>query len=764
MAKYRTTPPQISGFPRGIPYIIGNELAERFSFYGMKGILTVFMTKHLLDASGAASFMSDEDAKATYHLFTAAAYFFPIIGSLLSDIFWGKYKTIIILSLGYCIGHLCLAIMDLGPITGAFDMKPWLFMGLLFIAIGAGGIKPCVSAHVGDQFGKSNQHLVSKMFSWFYFAINVGAMTSTLLTPVLLAKVGPWAAFGLPGVLMAIATFVFWLGRHKFVHVPAAGWKKFKEETFSRDGMRAVLNLAPIFLIFIPVFWALFDQTGSAWVIQAQSMDRHFLGVEWYESQVQAVNPFLILVLIPLFAYVVYPAMDKVFPMTPLRKIALGLFLTAAAFCVPSLIQQNISGGEAKSTTVTTMETLQPVGLIDGETQGPGWSSATAPTAEVTQEIIIRLRERSAWNIGSIEIDPTTEISTDEVFLTLAHLRQKVKGEAETTNDYTSLEALDAAIGRLEGVGENGAASLIAAGVRELSQLGYDATILDFDSYLPGSISLYTGDFSQGAVPSLRSTLEAERAGITKQLANASGNQSELNTRLREVENALKSVDEFHAQAGWQRVGEVTFGRGDTAAKTVSFDPQKATHALIRINSNLGGPRVKLSEVRINTTDALPADPARGASDAWPNVAALGYKPSIAWQFLAYLLLTAAEVLVSITSLEFAYTQAPRKMKSFIMGIYFLGVSLGNFFAAGVNLFIQNKDGTTKLEGASYYWFFTILMLVTAVIFVIYSQFYRGQRYVQGDDGDDPDSSSPDSAEIDAAMTDPQRAGFEGND
>src|SRR5262245_14801554 len=178
MVTYRTTPEHTTRLPPGIPYIIGNEAAERFSFYGMKGILTIFMTKHLLDSSGQPDFMSEEQAKAVYHLFTAAAYFFPLLGSLLADIVWGKFKTIMILSLGYCLGHGCLALMDLGPATGAFDMTPWMYAGMLFIAIGAGGIKPCVSANVGDQFGAQNQHLVSKVFSWFYFSINVGAMTS----------------------------------------------------------------------------------------------------------------------------------------------------------------------------------------------------------------------------------------------------------------------------------------------------------------------------------------------------------------------------------------------------------------------------------------------------------------------------------------------------------------------------------------------------------------------------------------------------------
>ena len=91
------------------------------------------------------------------------------------------------------------------------DTRFGLSIGLGLIAMGSGGIKPCVSAHVGDQFGKTNSHLLEKVFSWFYFSINFGAFFSTLATPLLLEKYGPNVAFGIPGVLMFIATFVFWI-------------------------------------------------------------------------------------------------------------------------------------------------------------------------------------------------------------------------------------------------------------------------------------------------------------------------------------------------------------------------------------------------------------------------------------------------------------------------------------------------------------------------------------------------------------------------
>lgn len=453
--KYRTTPPAISTMPPGIPYIVGNEAAERFSYYGMSGILFAFLTEHLRDASGSLAPMSEHQATEWTHYFIMAVYALPILGAILSDWLLGKYVTIVTISLLYCLGHAVLAVVDYPTLTG-LEPKLVLSIGLALIAIGAGGIKPCVSAHVGDQFGKLNERLIPQVFGWFYFSINLGATASMLLTPWLLEHYGPGWAFGVPGVLMGLATFVFWLGRHKFVHIQPGGTQFFRE-TFSRDGLRAIGNLLPLYLLIFP-FFTLFDQSHSSWVGQAKNMDRVILGYEILPSQLQAWNPILILTLIPVFSYFIYPLMGRWFKVTPLRKIGIGLFVTAVSFAIIALAQQ----------------------IIDA-----------------------------------------------------------------------------------------------------------------------------------------------------------------------------------------------------------------------------------------------------------------GGKPHITWQIVAYIVLTAAEVMVSITALEFSYTQAPKRMKSFIMGVYLLvAIALGNLFTAQVNGYIdRQKDlGATILEGANYFWFFTGVMAVTAVIFVIWSQFYRGETFIQGED------------------------------
>ncbi|MGA1056079.1 MAG: POT family MFS transporter [Phycisphaerales bacterium] len=346
MSKFLTLPDQkLTTMPGGVPFIVGNEAAERFSFYGMKTILVVFMTQYLMNASGQCAFMSEAEARENLAWFTASAYFFPVIGAIVADAILGKYLTIMLLSWVYCLGHLALALMDMPPaaLEASFDPKTWMLIGLFLIAVGSGGIKPCVSAHVGDQFGAGNKHLLSKIFGWFYFSINFGSFFSTLLTPWLLKWHGPSWAFGVPGVLMFIATVVFWLGRHRFVHVQPRGFA-FIRETFTGDGLRTILKLIPVYL-FISVFWSLYDQTGGAWVLQAARMDREFLGVEWLESQVQAINPLLILAFIPLFSYAIYPAISKVFPLTPIRRISIGLFITVAAFGLSGLIESWIDQG-----------------------------------------------------------------------------------------------------------------------------------------------------------------------------------------------------------------------------------------------------------------------------------------------------------------------------------------------------------------------------------------------------------------------------------
>ena len=442
MSKYLTAPLKTNRMPPGIPYIVGNEAAERFSYYGMNSILVIFMTQYLLNAQGQPDYMTNAQAETWYHTFVSVVYFLPLLGAFLADAVFGKYLIILLLSVVYCFGHFTLAIND---------TRLGLVMGMTLIAFGAGGIKPCVSANVGDQFGQSNQHLLPRVFNWFYFSINLGSAFSTILIPELLNRVGPRVAFGVPGIAMLIATIVFFLGRRKFVHIPPAGLGNYAGELFRRENLKALLNLL-ILVPFAAMFWALWQQNFSSWVLQAEKMDRHLFGYNWLPSEIQTVNPIFVLLMLPLFSYVIYPACAKFMKVTPLRRFGAGLWAVIGAFLIVAWIQTRIDAGE---------------------------------------------------------------------------------------------------------------------------------------------------------------------------------------------------------------------------------------------------------------------------------------RPHILWQILAFVVLTGGEVMLSVTHLEFSYTQAPKKMKSLVMCMYLGAISLGNIFTAAVNYFIQNPDGTVKLIGASYFFFFVKVMLVTAVLFLIVSQFYRGKTHIQ---------------------------------
>ena len=402
--EYLTSPPKITTMPPGVPYIIGNEAAERFSYYGMNGILTIFMSKYLMDKMGNLAVMPPHQAEAWYHTFVSTLYILPIIGAFLADALFGKFWVVFWLSIVYCGGHATLALIG-SPVAHMVEPRLLLAVGLFQIALGAGGIKPCVSTNVGDQFGESNKHLLTRLFNWFYFSINAGSAISTLLIPWLLepyaadpngviAKLPPSIvgflesprlhsadiAFGLPGIFMAIATIIFWRGRKKFVHIPPAGLRSYMRTLFNKETGKILLNIL-IPVPFVAIFWALWQQNFSSWIVQAESMDRRLFGIEWLSSQIQTVNPIFILIMLPLFSYWLYPFVEKLgVKLTPLRKIGAGLFVTAASFFIVAMIQTRIDAGARPAiiwqvwafVVLTAGETLvSPTHLEFSYTQGP---------------------------------------------------------------------------------------------------------------------------------------------------------------------------------------------------------------------------------------------------------------------------------------------------------------------------------------------------------------------------------------------------------
>lgn len=146
-----------------------------------------------------------------YHTFTMFVYFFPVFGAMLADSLLGKFNTILYVSMIYAVGNIVLSLAATPPLhlpSVGFSM-----LGLLLVALGTGGIKPCVSAFGGDQFVMPQQELqLAKFFSMFYFSINAGSLISTAITPILRQDVHCFGeqscfsvAFGVPGILMIVS-------------------------------------------------------------------------------------------------------------------------------------------------------------------------------------------------------------------------------------------------------------------------------------------------------------------------------------------------------------------------------------------------------------------------------------------------------------------------------------------------------------------------------------------------------------------------------
>jgi proton-dependent oligopeptide transporter, POT family len=180
--------------PPQTKYIVGNEACERFSFYGVVSILTGYATIQFGGGPGTPAEMNDAaaaHAKETVHWFKMACYAMPLVGAWIADRLWGRYNTILWLSLAYCVGHGLLALGE-NTLWG-------MFAGLAFIAIGSGGIKPCVSAFVGDQFGPGREHQLTKVYNLFYWSINFGALFAFSLIPMVRKNPATAGRLAFPG-------------------------------------------------------------------------------------------------------------------------------------------------------------------------------------------------------------------------------------------------------------------------------------------------------------------------------------------------------------------------------------------------------------------------------------------------------------------------------------------------------------------------------------------------------------------------------------
>jgi dipeptide/tripeptide permease len=364
----------------------------------MRAVLVLFLTNQLD--------FGDDSATALYHAFIMLCYLLPLLGAIISDSCLGKYGTILGLSMVYAVGNIIVSVSAI-PFDGPKGAKganiALAAVGLAVIALGTGGIKPCVSAFGGDQFNKEGQEKSRRyFFSLFYFSINAGSVISTLLTPILRDDIDCFntgecfaLAFGVPAVLMIVSLVIFVVGTkfyvivkpkkesaRLFLDIPASivsavgrrikhgrisdkkHWLQYASPKYTNTFIEDVRLLLRVLLMFLPlpIFWAPFDQQGSRWTLQAVRMNGQLGSISIKPDQMQALNPILILVCIPLFEIIVYPIAAKVHLLQkPLQRMVVGMFIAGLAFMVAGFVQisvqkadTSLSSGDAKVVVINS--------------------------------------------------------------------------------------------------------------------------------------------------------------------------------------------------------------------------------------------------------------------------------------------------------------------------------------------------------------------------------------------------------------------------
>lgn len=365
------------GHPKGLYLLFATEMAERFSYYGMRAIFTLFLVKALL--------WTKEQASDLYGNYTGLVYLTPLLGGYLSDNFWGNRKSIIIGGLMMAIGQFLMFASGLiyeNPGTAV----PIMYLGLAALILGNGFFKPNISTMVGSLYREGDSRRDSA-FTIFYMGINLGAFFSPLVCGSLGDTGNPadfkWG-FLTAGLGMLVSLGVFIALKDQYIKGPdgtPVGLPPASKAKGEGGAAKAPLTkqekerIAVIFILsfFVIFFWAAFEQAGASLTFFAEEQtDRNLFGKVIPASFFQSINALAIFIFAPLFAWL-WTKLNKagLEPSSPL-KMAIGLFLLSMGYLIIAFGVKGIEPGVKVSmlwlVTMYLMHTfgelsLSPIGL-----------------------------------------------------------------------------------------------------------------------------------------------------------------------------------------------------------------------------------------------------------------------------------------------------------------------------------------------------------------------------------------------------------------
>ncbi|KAL4704727.1 hypothetical protein ACJJTC_006505 [Scirpophaga incertulas] len=649
-------------YPKAVLFIVANEFCERFSYYGMRTILSLY----LRDKLGYTT----DGATIVYHVFTMFAYFFPVIGAMIADGWLGRFRTILYLSLVYASGTVLISLSAMPPVH--LPPLAMTILALLLIAFGTGGIKPCVSAFGGDQFKLPEQErYLGYFFSLFYFSINAGSLISTFLTPILRADIHCFGdngcyslAFGVPGVLMITSILLFYAGKRLYIIKNPSGnvlgrvskcighavvksvkskekknhWLDHAGDKYDQNLIEDVKALLRVLVLYIPlpVFWALFDQQGSRWTFQADRMRQDIGGWTLKADQMQVLNPLLILLFIPLFEVAIYPFLTwcKLIR-KPLHKMIWGGLLAAAAFVISGIVELNLL---------------------------PTYGTPVAPG-------LAQLRVYNGFNCN-FTLDMPTIVGNDS----------KATIESMSVYEYLNIETEDFVDipYTVQGKPDSSCAAQIYNGVFHVKQETANSFFIS-----SRGISNFT-DNNEKAIDSIHVRFLSNINGAT---------QIFLTDSVKNVTKLILSSNDISQKSIESGTYDVVINGQNVISK---YKFQTGAVYTINVYQDSNG------DYKVNPVMITP----------WNSL-------HILWLIPQYVVMTMGEVMFSVTGLEFSFTQAPASMKSVLQSVWLLTVAFGNLI---VVLIVEGNFLDAQWKE---FFLFAGLMLIDMLIFTAMAFRYK---------------------------------------
>lgn len=680
---------QVKRLPSQTWTVLFTELCERFSYYGVKTVLVIYLTSSLG--------MTKSKGISVYHAFSMVSYFTGVIGAMLADSWLGKFKTILYSLVLYSLSEIVLTLTTVPSIGNRSSIGP--LVGLFTMAVAGGNIKPCMAAFGGDQFNQRDTGIIALFFSLFYMSVNVGAMLTMIFVPIMRTDIKCYgtdcypAVFGVNAAAIILASISFFVGGPWYVKTEPEGnmmirvlkmighalskhlcgestvlkgqhWLYNAQDRYPRNEIEDVRCLLKVLVMYIPlpVFWALFHQQGSSWTLQAEQMDGDLGSLGNLRSdQMQFFNPVLVLMLIPLFDGVIYPVLDKCFSpngFTPLKRMVGGMLLAGVAFGITGLVQIKI----------------QTIGEL--------------PLAPSIHEASIDFINVSPCEY--LEIQPESYF---KIKLGYAQHSGHTVGQAgmrkfkiKASNCYSKKDSYG-----------NDVILSIAPGKRSNMYLDID----DSDLITAKSIEHTFPD------------VDVESA----------------NTRVRTIYASSKNTSEKitliyeHVIEQKNSIEVANFSSYDAGYKNILADEY-------RIKAKSSGGRnynVKLSKdlYKLGTFGAYTIVLIRPihqkySSELYADVYEDVQSTTVhrVWQLPQYTIITAGEVMFSVTGLEFAYSQAPPSMKSVLQAFWLVTTAFGDLIV----IFLEIIHPVNGVENKMF--LFGAIMIGVAILFSFMSYLY----------------------------------------